>query len=107
MSLSITDIITPTAATEVEQEILSLCATGGLPTTSWQPGGVIRELIAIISQEIATKSLVEVQIASGGFGDLTQGAWAQLWAQAIYNVLFVPAAPATGYVTVTNSSAFN
>lgn len=107
MPLSIDDVITATTAAQVEQEILDLCATGGLPTTAWQAGGVIRELIAIISQEIATKSQVEIQIARGMLGDLTSSAWAKIWAQSIYNVLFVPASSATGFVTLTNAAAVN
>lgn len=105
MPLSIEDVITPTTAAEIEAEVLSLCATGGLATSSWQPGSVIRTVIAELSEVIARKSLVEVEIARGGLGDLASPDWAKLWAQQIYDVLFIPAAPASGYLKLINATA--
>lgn len=104
MPVSIEQLIVASTAAEIEAEVLSLCASNGLSTSSWQSGSVIRTIIAILSQEIATKSLVEVEIARGGLGDLSSAEWAKLWAYTIYNVIFVPAAPATGVVTLTNES---
>lgn len=104
MPLSINDVITATTAAEVQQEILDLCATGNLKVTAWQPGSVVRTMIAIISEVIARKSTMEVEIARGGFGDLASPLWAQLWAQQTYDVDFIPESAATGYVTLTNSS---
>ncbi len=105
MPLALEDVIAPTAAAEIEAELLSLCATGGLPTTSWQPGGVIRTFIAEVSELVARKSLVEVEIAKGGLGDLASPLWAKLWAQQIYDVIFVPAMAATGAIVATNATA--
>lgn len=103
--LTLQDIITPTEADEIEAEVLSLCATGGLTTSAWQPGSVVRTMIAILSEVISRKSLVEVEIAKGGLGDLASPTWAKLWAERIYNVIFVPAASATGYLVLTNATA--
>lgn len=103
MPLTIDDVIAPVSAEQVEQEILDVCATLGLQTTAWQQGSVIRTFIKVMSQEIATKSAMDPEIAKGGFGDLASPDWAKLWADAIYAVAFVPAAPAVGLVTFTNT----
>ena len=107
MPLPFEEVITPVTAAEVKQEILDLCATGGLPTTSWQSGSVIRTIIAVMSNVIAIKSEVEVEIAKAGFGDLASPDWATIFAQAIYDVIRVLAEPATGTVTLTNTSLTN
>jgi hypothetical protein len=75
-----------------------------LPTTSWQSGAVIRTIIAVMSQVIAIKSEVEVEISKAGFGDLASPDWATIFAQAIYDVVRVLAEPATGFITITNTS---
>lgn len=102
--LPIDAIITPTPAEEIEQSVLDLCATAGLPVTSWQSGDPFKTIIWAVAQVVAAKSLVEIEIARGGLGDLASPEWAKLFAQAIYNTLFVPAAPATGPVKFTNAS---
>ncbi len=104
MPLSIDDVITPTTADEVEAEVLSLCVTADLQTSAWQAGSWVRTIIEILSQEIATKSLVEVEVAKGGLGDLASASWAKLWAKSIYDIDFVAAAPSTGVITLTNAS---
>ena len=107
MPLPFDQVITATTSDEIKQEILDICATAGLPTTSWQSGAVIRTIIAVLSQVIATKSEVEIEIAKGGFGDLASSDWATLFAQAIYDVVRVLAEPATGTITATNTSLTN
>lgn len=107
MPLPFQQVITPTTKEEIQQEILDLCATANLPTTSWQSGSVIRTIIAVISEVMAIKSEVEITIAKGGFGDLTTPDWATLFAEAIYDVFRVLAEPATGTITATNTSLTN
>lgn len=104
--LTVDDVLTPTAADEIEQEILLLCASADepLPVTSWQDGDPLRTMIWAVSQVVAAKSVVEIEIAKGGLGDFASGDWAKLFAQAIYNVLFIPAAPAAGPVVLTNGA---
>lgn len=106
MTLTLTDVITPTTAAEIEQIVLDLCATADppLPVSSWQSGGVIRTMIAELSETISRYVLVDTEIAKGGFGDLASPEWAKLWAYQIYNVLFISARAATGYVTATNTT---
>ena len=106
MPLTLTDVITPTTAAEIEAEVLLLCATADppLPTSSWQPGSVVRTMIAEVSEMVARKALVETEIAKGGFGDLASPLWAKLWAQQIYDVIFVPAAVAKGDVDAVNTT---
>lgn len=103
MPLHIDQVITPTTAEEIEQAVLDLCATGGLSTSSWQPGSMIRTFIKEQSAAFAAKEMRNVEIAKGGFGDLGSGIWVKYWAQTIYNVIFIPAAPATGYLKARNT----
>jgi hypothetical protein len=107
--LTIDDVLAPTLASEIEAEVLSLCATASpaLPVTSWEDGNPYRTIIWAVSQVVAAKSLVEIEIAKGGLGDFASGLWAKLFAQQIYNVLFIPAAPATGSVKFTNNGVIN
>jgi hypothetical protein len=105
VSLHIEDVISLTAASDIQDGVLSLCATAGLPTSSWQPGGVIRTMIAEISTVIAQRAVIDVEIAKGGFGDLASPEWAKLWAYQIYNVLFVSSATAKGYLQLTNTTS--
>lgn len=107
MPLTLETIITPTTADEIEQAVLDLCASADppLPVTAWQSGSVVRTMIWTLSGEIAERALVDVEIAKGGFGDLGSPEWVKFWAEKIYNVLFVPAEPATGTVTFTNPTA--
>lgn len=107
MPLTLESIITPTTADEVEQAVLDLCAAADppLPVTAWQPGSVVRTVIRSLSEDIAERALIDVEIAKGGFGDLGSPAWVKFWAEKIYNVVFVPAEPATGTVTFTNPTA--
>ncbi len=105
MPLPIDQVITVTTADEIETEVLSLCATAELSTSAWQDGSVVRTIITILSQVIAAKSELEPEIAKGGLGDLASPEWAKIWAQSIYDVLFVEAASATGTVDLANSSA--
>ena len=107
MPLTLEQLVTPTTADEIVQEVLDLCAGADppLPVTSWQEGSVVLTMIEALADDIATRALVDVEIAKGGFGDLATGDWVKFWAEKIYNVIFVPAKPATGAVTFTNSTA--
>lgn len=104
MSFPLSDLIKPVTRDEVLETMLSLCATFGLPTTSWQSGSVVRTILTVIASVIATLSLVLVEITKGGFGDYVSDAQAPLWAKQTFDVDIIEAEPATGTVDLTNSS---
>lgn len=108
MTYDITDLITPATADEVLEELLSIAASLGQPTTAWQEGGPLLTQLMTIAQKIADGTVTDAEITKGGFGDLLPSdAWADIWAQSRFNETRVPATSATGLVNVTNSSGSN
>lgn len=105
MAFSLADLITPTTRDEVVTMLLDIAASLGLPTTSWQAGQPIRTMLTTVAQKLADASLVATEITRGGFGDLlSSDAWADAWAESIYNETRIPAEAAEGLVNLTNSS---
>ena len=106
MSYSLSEILTPQERSEVLTLLLDIAASLDAPTTAWQEGNPNLTLLTTAAQKLADLSLVSVEIAKGGFGDLLPSdEWADLWAQSRFNVARVPATPATGMVDLTNTSA--
>lgn len=102
---SLTDILTPAERAEMLTLLLDIAASLNAPTTAWQSGNPNLTLLTTAAQKLADLSLVSVEIAKGGFGDLLPSdEWADLWALSRFNVTRVPATSATGLVNVTNSS---
>ena len=105
---SLDDILTPDTRDEVLSTLLALSASLGAPTTSWQEGAPLLTLFTTDAQKSADLTLVAVEIAKGGFGELIPSdAWADLWAQSRFNVARVAATSATGLINATNTSASN
>lgn len=102
---NLTDLLTPVSQSDMLNQLLSIAASLGLPTTSWQAGQPLRTILNVVAQKLSDYSNTVVAITAGGFGDLASDAWVGLWAQSIYNVNRVQAAPATGLVNTLNSSA--
>lgn len=107
MTFSLSDLLKPKTRDEVLAEMLSLADTFGLPTTAWQPGSVVRQVLTLIAQKIADASVVVVGIAGGGFGDFVSDAQAPLWAKQTFDVDIIEAEPATGAINATNVSLTN
>ena len=102
MSYDIESLIVPATADEALAELLSIAASLGLPTTSWQSGQPLYTFLLTVAQKIADLSLVSAAITRGGFGDtLSSDGWADLWALSRFNVTRVAATPATGDLTIT------
>jgi len=105
MAYALSDLLTPISQSDMLNQLLSIAASLGLPTTSWQAGQPLRTVLNVVAQKLSDYSTTNVAITQGGFGDLASDAWVGLWAQSIYNVNRVQAAPATGLVNTLNSSA--
>jgi hypothetical protein len=96
-------LIKPLTKEQVRATILDLCVQYGLRTRSWQPGGVTRTLIAVISQLFATFSGGVAKITRSGFLDLADGPYLTLLAYFGYGVQRILATFAAGNCTVTNT----
>jgi len=108
MTVTLSDIITPVERDEMLTELLTVAAALGLPTTSWQNGQPILTMLTTVAQKLADLSLIAVEIAKGGFGDLLPSdEWADIWAQSRFDVQRVPATSATGAVDMSNASLTN
>lgn len=105
---SLDEILTVSERDDVLATLLALAASLGAPTTAWQEGDPILTTLTTDAQKSADLTVVAVEIAKGGFGELLPSdAWADLWAQSRFNATRVPATEATGLVNATNSSASN
>lgn len=122
MTLSISDVLKPATADDFKTKILSIATALGLRATSWQPGGITRTIIAVVSQVFATQDAVVSTVAAGGFLKLaaavtpdpsvkgSDGAypkgpgWLDLCADSGFDVRRLPPTYATGPVVITNAS---
>lgn len=67
--LAIEDLITPATGDEWKARLLANAATLELKTTSWQPGGMMRTMFAILSNMFGQEDGIISLIAQGGFLD--------------------------------------
>lgn len=105
MTFALSDLIDPETQEEALDSLLSIAASLGLPTTAWQTGSPIRSLLTTIAQKVADLSEVSTEITRGGFGDLlSSDAWADAWAESIYDETRIQAVAATGLINIDNSS---
>lgn len=107
MTFSLADLLKPKTRDEVLAEMLSLADTFGLPTTAWQSGSVVRQILTLIAQKLADASVVVVGIAGGGFGDFVSDTQAPLWAKQTFDVDIIEAEAATGAIDSVNASVTN
>ena len=99
-------------------QMLTIAQTLGLSTTSWQPGGMVRTILAIAATGLAQGDTVVSQMAQGGFlvyassvttdPSVTPGANPgplDFVAYSEYGILRAPATFAIGSITATNANA--
>ncbi len=104
MALTLQDMFTPLSKDDVLASILDIANTVGLPTTSWQPGSVILEVLTVCSQKLADLTQVTSAIAAGGLLDYASGGWLTLLAKSGYGVTRIPSTFGVGSVHLANSS---
>lgn len=119
--ITIDELFTPQTAQQWLQNLLTAARTVGLQTTSWQPGGMMRTLFALVANQLAAEDQLISVMAQGGFLDFaatvtpdpsvlgasTPPGWLDLLADSVYNVQRSPATYASGSLTLTNTSASN
>lgn len=111
MALALSDLFTPWTRQQVEDGILAVCAGVELPTTTWQPLGTARTIIASVSQKVADFTSVMALIARGGLLDFAanpdgepSNPWLDLLVQSDCGIERIPATYAAGSVTLTNAT---
>lgn len=68
-ALLISDVIQPATAQQWLTQLLSLASTLGLPTQSWQSGGVTRTMFAVLANLLSGEDSIVSMAAQGGFLD--------------------------------------
>jgi phage-related baseplate assembly protein len=101
----LSDLISVETRESVNATLLSIAASLGLKTTSWQSGGTIRVFLATVAQKFADYTAVKREIVRGVFLELAEGDWLAFTAEQRYGVTKRPARAATGNVTLTNTDA--
>ncbi len=117
MGLSISNVFTPATQAQYLQTLLNAANTLGLPTTAWQPGGVSRTILAVLSSVLAANDQIVSTMAQGGFLDFAAGVtvdpsvtptatpgWLDILADSTYNVQRIGATYAANSVILTNTS---
>ncbi len=119
MTLSITDLFTPATVDEWETFLLTTATSLGLSTTSWQPGGMARTIIAMLARALAASDSIVSTMAQGGFldfaaavtddpatlGTAAKPGWLDLLASSVYDVTRQAATFADGTMSIVNASA--
>lgn len=103
-SASLDELTTPLTVAEAKKAIYDVLALVGVTTTQWQPGAVVRTMIAAFAIVLAAFSRLTAAIARAGFLDLSEGAWLTLVAKYVYGVDREEATFAAGVVTLDNAS---
>lgn len=101
---SLSDVLTPQSADDIEAIILGILQGVGFPVTSWQPGSVPRTLIRAFSEVIADLTTTISDIAAGGYLDLAEGIWLDLLALSQFDLLRNPALFTEGLATLTDAA---
>jgi uncharacterized phage protein gp47/JayE len=105
MTTTLASLLTTQTQAQVFQTLLGYYQSAGFPTQSWQVGGVERTRLMAISTAIV--DIVGNYIPTytgGGFLDYATGAWLQLHAQELYNILYSPASNTQGNITLTSAA---
>lgn len=97
-------LLAPTPTETVVAQSLAIGAALSLPVTAWQPIGVAREIIYINSQLVHNYSVVQADIARGGFLSYSTGAWLTLCAWETFDTERNEASSATGVIKLVNAS---
>lgn len=103
MSSTFDQLITTKSAETCKAELYADIAARGVSTTVWQPGAVVRTILAAVSVVLSAFWTLVTLIARGGFRTLSSGTWLSLVAEEVYGVTRREATFGTGYVVLNNT----
>ena len=85
MTVSVSKLLRPYTAKEIESEIFDVLSAVGFPITSWHAGAVPRHLVHAFSSALAKASLYVHEMASGAFRTTAAGDWLTAHAEDVYD----------------------
>lgn len=104
--ISLAQLLQATTKAAATQAILDVATALGFNVTSWQSNRSGRTLIAILATIYAAFTVVAVNFAAaGGYLSTSTAGWLRLLAQELFGVSWNPASHATGFITLTSTSA--
>lgn len=108
-------LATPSAS-DFKASMLSVLESLGFPVTSWEIDGVAYQIVSCLADNMATLSLVQRGITSGGFLDLAAAMknedgtdafpWLDLLSTYLYRCPRIEAGFASGDYTISNGNGF-
>jgi hypothetical protein len=104
--ITLAQLTTPLTADEVKTAIYAGIEALGISTTDWKPGAPTRTMIAVTCVVIAALSQLVALIAGNGFLSTSFGAWLEVLAREVYNVVKGSGSFASGSISATNASGF-
>lgn len=105
MAVSLSTLLTPQTQQQLFDIGLAIYQQQGFPVTAWQEGGVERTRLMAFTTALADALSTYVPTYVGaGFLDYATGAWLQLTAQELYDIIYNPAVYTQGNITLTSAS---
>ena len=104
MALSLTELLAPKTADQIEDDLLASLTADGFPVTAWQSGSVPRTLIRIEAVVLAMLWGLIALVARAAFLDTAEGAWLTLHAFSRFGLTRIAATFARHSVTLTVAS---
>jgi phage-related baseplate assembly protein len=100
------DLVKPVTIDEAQAAVYHILAKLGIATSAWKPGSVPRTMVRSLCIVYSSLSELQADGIQSGFLQLAVGPWLTMKAHYDYAVDRLEAAPATGPVVFTNSSAY-
>lgn len=102
-TITITDLLNPITADQVNDTFLTTLEVLGIPARSWKQGGTARTILRVVARTYAGFSTLMVFALSGAFLEKAEGGWLVLLAYYVYGVTAIPATFASGSLTLVNT----
>lgn len=101
--IPLTQLLQPVTQTQARALFVTSLMTLGIPANQWRQGGVASTILTVIAATYASFSSIITSALQSMFLPYASGAWLVLLAYYVYGVTAIPATPASGLVTFTNT----
>lgn len=78
-------LITPVTPAQAEATILGILQLVGFPATSWQDGSFPKTVVKMFAEVYSDVTEVVAVVTRGGFNDLAEGPWLDLYSESQYD----------------------
>jgi uncharacterized phage protein gp47/JayE len=103
MAVSLTTLLVQQTKAQLYALALTVAASVGVDTSTWQAGDPTRSLFHVEAEELSTLEAIVVQFIASGFLDYATGDWLKILAEQVYGVTVPEATYASTTVTLTNA----